>query len=100
MKYITQPFKKIFNISEKATLKEFWIFFLFYVFLISPIIGIFRGLDFFGDNIALVIRIIFLIPFLTLGIRRLNETKFNKWLFLIPIVNLVLAAFPPKIENN
>jgi uncharacterized membrane protein YhaH (DUF805 family) len=100
MKYIIQPFSKIFNISEKATLKEFWIFFLFYVFLISPIIGFSRGLDFFGDNIALVLRIIFLIPFITLGIRRLNETKFNKWLFLIPIVNLILAAFPSETENN
>lgn len=98
MKYLIQPFQNIFNISGKATLKEFWVFFVFYVFLISPVIGFARGLDLLGDNITLALRIVFLFPFITLGVRRLNETKFNKWLFLIPIVNLVLAAFPPK-EN-
>jgi uncharacterized membrane protein YhaH (DUF805 family) len=37
-----------------------------------------------------------MIPFITLGFRRLNDAKFSKWLFLIPVVNLILAAFPSK----
>ncbi len=100
MKYFIQPFRHVFNITEKASLKEFWIFVLFYVFLVSPLIGFAKGLNFFGDSVSMVIGLIFLLPFLTLGMRRLNETIFNKWLFLIPLVNLVLAAFPPKTDNE
>jgi uncharacterized membrane protein YhaH (DUF805 family) len=99
MKYIIQPFSNVFNITKKASVKEFWIFVLFYFFIVSPLIGFAKGLDLFGNNVAMVTRIFFLVPFLTLGMRRLNETKFNKWLFLVPIVNLVLAAFPPKHKN-
>ncbi|MFD1614930.1 DUF805 domain-containing protein [Gelatiniphilus marinus] len=96
MKYLITPFKKYFDISTKASIKEFWYFFLFYTFLISPMFGFLRGLYNINDNIALVIRIVLLIPFITIGFRRLNDAKINKWLFLIPFVNLILASSPSK----
>jgi uncharacterized membrane protein YhaH (DUF805 family) len=96
MKYITQPFKKIFNIKDKANLKEFWVYFTFLLFLVSPLIGFIDGLGIINKNFIVAFNVFFLIQFTTLGIRRLNDTKFNKWLFLIPIVNLILASFPAK----
>jgi|TARA_B110000261_G_C13068325_1_gene351087 uncharacterized membrane protein YhaH (DUF805 family) len=100
MKYIITPFKKMFNIKDKANIKEFWTYFTFLIFLISPLIGFIDGLSVIHKNYIIAFNIFFLIQFTTLGFRRLNETKFNKWLFLIPIVNLILAAFPPETENN
>ncbi len=99
MKYIVTPFKKILNITEKASIKEFWTYFTFLVFFISPLIGFIDGLSVINKNYILIFNIFFLFQFTTLGFRRLNETKFSKWLFLIPIVNLILAAFPPKTEK-
>lgn len=96
MNYVIKPFKNYFNIKDKANIKEFWIFFLVFTFVISPLIGVVKGLELLNSNLILVINIFFLIPFLTLGFRRLNETQFNKWLFLIPLVNLIFASFPPK----
>ena len=96
MKYIITPFKKMFNIKDKATVKEFWIYFTFLTFLISPLIGIIDGLSVIHKNYIIAFNIFFIIQFTTLGFRRLNETKFNKWLFLIPFVNLLLAVFPSK----
>lgn len=98
MKYLITPFKKYFVINEKSSLKEFWYFFLILTFLINPFIGFFKGFFDINYYAILTLRIFFLIPFLTLGFRRLNETKFSKWLFLIPFVNLILASFPVKEE--
>lgn len=86
----------MFNIRGRANLLEFWIFFLFLLVFVSPLLGIVRGMGIIEDTTADIIRLLFLIPFLTIGIRRLNETKFNKWLFLIPFVNLVLACYPAE----
>jgi len=99
MKYITTPFKKIFNINEKANIKEFWTYFTFLIFLVSPLIGFIKGLSVINKNYIVLFNVFFIIQFTTLGFRRLNETKFSKWLFLIPIVNLILAAFPANDEE-
>lgn len=96
MKYLINPFTNMFNVKGKASLLEFWVFFLFLSVFVSPRLGVARGMSIIEDNTADIIRLLFLIPFLSIGIRRINETKFNKWLFLIPIVNLVLACFPAE----
>ena len=98
MKYILNPFVKIIDIKGQASQKEFWIYQAFFIFFIGPLIGFLRGLDSLNDTNALIIRLVFLIPGITLGMRRLNETKFNKWFFLIPFVNLILASFPAENE--
>ncbi|WOC39609.1 DUF805 domain-containing protein [Polaribacter sp. HL-MS24] len=96
MKYILTPFKKMFNIMDKASIKEFWTYVTFLIFFISPLIGFIDGLSVIHKNYIIAFNIFFLIQFTTLGFRRLNETKFSKWFFLIPIINLILAAFPAE----
>jgi uncharacterized membrane protein YhaH (DUF805 family) len=44
MEYLINPFKNYFNIKGKASLKEFWYFFLIFTFLINPVLGFFKGL--------------------------------------------------------
>ncbi len=95
MKYIVTPLKECFNITGKASLKEFWFFFIFYMFL-SFLLGLVRGFCCINEFVTSIIRISLLVPFITLGFRRLNETKFSKWMFLIPIVNLILASLPAE----
>ena len=68
------------------------------VFFVSPLIGFIDGLSIISKNFIIVLNVFFIFQFTTLGFRRLNETKFSKWLFLIPIINLIFAAFPAKDE--
>lgn len=93
MKYYLSAFNKIFNFKGKANMKEFW-----YYFIINFIINIFLlyvGIKIFDtDLISDVYRFISLVPFISLGFRRLRDAGFNPWLFLIPVVNLILAGIP------
>lgn len=90
MTYILDPFIKVFDFKGKATLKEFWLFFLFY--LISGFIVIFIAAKFNIEALKTTYRLLMLIPLTSLGFRRLNDAGFNKWLFLVPFVNLILAG--------
>jgi uncharacterized membrane protein YhaH (DUF805 family) len=96
MKYLITPFKRVFDFKGTSNIKEFW-----YFVLITTLIHIFIGLIkssldmyYLGD----IIRVITLLPFIALGFRRLNEAGINKFLFLIPLVNLILASME-KVEK-
>lgn len=94
MKYFITPFKKVFDFNGKSTIKEFWYFVLINV-VIHFIIGLIESLinvEYIGE----IVRIIVLLPFISLGFRRLNEVGINKFLFLIPFVNFILASLSPK----
>lgn len=94
MKYLITPYKKIFDYTGTSTRKEFWYFVLFN-FLITAILSVLKSLMGF-ERLVDVYSILFLVPFVALGFRRLNEVGVSKWLFLIPIVNFVLASLEPK----
>lgn len=93
MKYIITPFKRIFNFTGKSSIKEFWIFQLFafisaFVFAILSKITRIEYLD------EIWLYAILLPVTISLGFRRLNDAGINKFLFLIPMVNLILASLP------
>ncbi|WP_067149748.1 DUF805 domain-containing protein [Pseudotamlana agarivorans] len=90
MNYIINPLVKVFDFNGKATLKEFWLFFLFY--LISGFIAVILSAEFHIEALKTTYRYLILIPLTSLGFRRLNDAGFNKWLFLVPFVNLILAG--------
>jgi|SRR5690554_3429767 len=93
MKYIITPFKKIFDFTGKSSIKEFWIFYLF-MFLsgfFSGILSGITGIEYLGK---IWLYVILLPVFISLGFRRLNDVGINKFLFLIPLVNLILASLP------
>ena len=45
------------------------------------------------DQIDVYYRYIYFLPFIALGFRRVQDTGKSGWLFLIPIVNFVIAGF-------
>ena len=94
MKYLIDPFKKMLDFNGKSSLKEFWIFYIIFIIL-SIISGIISGITKL-EEIKTIFSLIMLLPFLSLGFRRLNDAGYNKWLFLIPFVNLILASFNKK----
>lgn len=94
MKYYINPFLKAFDFNGKSTIKQFWVFILFQ-YLIFFIIGLIEGqvgIKYVGK----VYLFVTLVPFIALGFRRLNDSGFNRWLFLIPIANIILASIPKK----
>jgi uncharacterized membrane protein YhaH (DUF805 family) len=90
MKYYIDPFKKVFDFNGKSTKKEFWMFFLWQIVAMT-VFGVIQGLTGI-EYIGKAYLIASLLPFMSLGFRRLNEGGFNKLLFLIPFVNIILAS--------
>lgn len=99
MKYLINPFAKFYDINGKASLKEFWFFLLFSFILNILVVAIVKIFNL--SIIEYIINIIWCVVFATLGFRRLNDAGYNKWLFLLPFVNFILAGMPSaSIKNN
>lgn len=94
MSYIINPFANMFDFKGKSKPKDFWIFFLF-LNILAVLIGFISSATNF-ENLRTIFSIIILIPLYAIGFRRLNDAGIVKWLFLIPLVNLILAAMPSK----
>ena len=94
MKYYFLAYKRIFDFQGKSSIKEFW-FFTLINFIIFFLIGIIEGI-LEVDYIGTIAQIITIIPFISIGFRRLNDAGINKWLFFIPIANLFLASLKTK----
>lgn len=92
---LIKPFKQILDFEGRASIPEFWIFFGF-TLLLSFFLGILNALF----NLPEIVRTSFLVIVgfvnLSLGFRRLNDVGVNKFLFLLPFVNLILAGLPSK----
>ena len=94
MHYIIDPIKNTLDFDGKTSLSQFWFFFVAYVLLgifftiISSVLKI--------EAIKNIYRILMLLPLISISFRRLNDAGFIKWLFLIPLAGIVLAAFPSK----
>jgi len=98
MKYFKDALLNWNNFNGKTNIKSFWMFFLIFTLLGIPI-GFFQSLIDF-EYLNMVYLAVMLIPFIAIGFRRLNDAGINKFLFLIPFVNLILAAFPSKNTVN
>lgn len=97
MKYLTTPFKKCFDFTGKSSVKEFWFFFIISLlisFFIGGLIGVLKKYSYNIEYLRNVYLFITILPFYSLGFRRLNDAGVNKFLFLIPMVNLILAGLP------
>ncbi len=84
--YALMPLKKYTDFSERARRKEFWFFFLFQwlvvavLQVISPVLGA-------------IASIIFFVPMIAVGVRRLHDIDKSGWwvlLWLIPIIGWII----------
>lgn len=94
MKYFIKAITKWRDFSGKTSLKEFWIFFMIFSLLGIPI-GFIQSWTGF-EHLNMVYIILMIIPYLAIGFRRLNDAGINRFFFLIPLIGLILAAFPRK----
>jgi len=89
--------KNYFNFKGKASRKEFWTFYAFYLLAI-----LFGGIvdGFIGETDLISGSILFLlyIPTLSCAVRKIHDTGKSGWFVLFPIYNLVLLIEPTK--NN
>ncbi|WP_430409003.1 DUF805 domain-containing protein [Kordia sp.] len=94
MNYYIEPLKRTFDFTGKSTVKQFWMFFLIenIIVFILGILSVKLGIDNLGD----IYLILTLLPFIALGFRRLNDAGYNRWLFLVPLVNIILACIHKK----
>lgn len=85
---------KYFKIEGVATRLEFWYFVLFnwLVSLGASLLDIFVP----GQHLENIVAILFFIPSITVGIRRMHDTNHSGWWLLMPIVNLVFLLSPTK----
>ena len=96
--YFLKPFIKVFNFKGRSNIKEFWYFILinFVISLILVLTKKIHGID----KIDIYYRYVYFIPLISLGFRRIQDTGKNGFLFLIPFVNFILAAFPGEENKN
>ena len=94
MNYFIEAIIKWRDFSGKTGLKEFWIFFMIFSLLGIPI-GFIQSWTGF-EHLNMVYIILKIIPYLAIGFRRLNDAGINRFFFLIPLIGLILAAFPRK----
>ena len=91
MNYFINPYLNILNFKGRASLKQYW-YFIIINFLISILLILIKKLHGI-DQIDVYYRYIYLLPLISLGFRRIQDTGKSGWLYLIPLVNIVLAGF-------
>lgn len=95
MKNYINVLKNTFNYKDKASENEFWLF-----YVLSFVIGVliyFIEYRLTGEGaFQKIYTYLMLLPLLSVGVRRLRDAGFSGWLFLIPIVNIILATLPSK----
>lgn len=95
---IAACFRKYATFSGRASRKEYWFFYLFYMimYLVGTVIGASVAVSQDSVGSVNVIQLLFilplLIPQLAAGFRRVHDTGRSGWFLLIPIYNIILLA--------
>ena len=89
-----QPLQNIFNYGSRATVREFWLFFIFWVnlvpFLLSYYISGFFGIDLFDYYVDVIV----MIPYISLAVRRLHDVGWSgKWVMVTEGSWYILMVF-------
>ncbi|WP_438965309.1 DUF805 domain-containing protein [Flavobacterium sp.] len=95
------------NFNGRARRKEYWYFVLVNI-IISILLGILDGIGglFIGDPengngiLGSISSIVFLIPSIAVGVRRMHDNGKSGWYLLIPIYNFVLAVSEGENQKN
>lgn len=97
MNYVASAFIKYADFNGRARRSEYWYFFFFFV-IGSMVLKIVDGL--IGIRIFLPVFSLFLIPMITLGVRRMHDVGKSGWFLLIPVYNLILTITKGEKGTN
>ena len=95
MKWFLEAFKKYAIFSGRARRKEYWYFTLFYfliAFLASTITAFLANSTDMINIVYDICVMIFFIPSIAVGVRRMHDVDKSGWFILIPFYNLILAC--------
>ncbi len=91
MKYFLDALKKYAVFNGRASRKEYWMFFLFYLITYFALIIFSPVLE-----VAYIYILAILLPAFSITVRRLHDTNHSAWWLLfgqIPILNIVFFCF-------
>ena len=94
---ITSAFKKYASFKGRSTRSEYWYFILFYYLL--GIIVEWITLS-HTPAIGILLEVVFFIPMISLGTRRMHDVGKRGWWLLIPFVNLYFLVQPSGPMNE
>jgi uncharacterized membrane protein YhaH (DUF805 family) len=84
---VLRGFKNFFNFSGRASTREYW-----YFILAAIIVGNIVAFASSDPNHLVIARYVFLLPIISVGVRRLHDTGHRGWWLLFPFVNLFLLC--------
>jgi len=111
MNYMFMPYQRFFDFSGRSRRKEYWLYILFYIVVLTGLMildaklglgGYAESYADFGDGsaavgfslaggiLSMIWAILNLIPALAVAIRRMHDQDKSGWFILIPFYNLVL----------
>jgi uncharacterized membrane protein YhaH (DUF805 family) len=98
MDYFIKVLKSYAVYTGRARRAEYWYFVLFNV-IISFVVGFVAGL--IGVPIVgTIVSLVFLIPGIAVGVRRMHDVGKSGWYLLIPFYNLLLACTEGEKGDN
>ena len=107
------PLKRYFEFSGRSRRREYWLFMLLYTILLSAavvldvqfgLVSDYWGYSTFGENsfefsfnvdlgpLAIGVMVLFLVPSLSVTVRRMHDIGKSGWFMLIPIYNFILVC--------
>ncbi len=91
-------FKKYATFNGRAKRSEYWLFYLFYliIYVAASIIDASQNTSL---NTSLAV-LLFFIPMLAVGCRRMHDVDKSGWFILIPFYNIVLLATEGTPSDN
>ncbi|MEI6649539.1 MAG: DUF805 domain-containing protein [Actinomycetes bacterium] len=94
---VTACFRKYGDFRTRSSRKEYWYFYLCFagLSLIAALVG--NGKSLMASNF---IEIVFFVPMISAGVRRLHDTNRTGWFLLIPFYNIYLMAKPGDVGSN
>jgi len=98
MKYYLNALRNYANFSGRASRAEYWLFYLFNSILGGIVYGICYGAG--TEELYFLYYIPLIIPALSVGFRRIQDTGKSGWLLFVPIYSLILLLTPGQSGEN
>ena len=92
---VVRGFKNWNNFSGRAAVPEYW-YFVLAMYILNFLVGLASN----GSSGSNIVTLVFFVPGLAAGIRRMHDTGRSGWWLLLPIVNFVFLCGKPEAGLN